>query len=134
VRLVGQEAIVETRYSQAVRNRIRIRCGDLVAVDLAMDVLQLVWRWRCGEVVQTLNAEPAPGHALVGAQGCAFESQVAHPDLHLEPGDVVWFAGSAQGKEIADRAQNGEPQHPDWIRRMYFPLIEDEYAAMDANG
>lgn len=134
VRLVGQETVLETHYSDAVRDRIRIRRGDLVAVDLAADIPQLVWRWRRGEVLRPLGAEPAPGRVLVGAKGCAFEVQVAHAGLHLEPGDVVWFGGNAQGKEIVDRAANDEPQHADRIRRTTFPLIEDAYAAMDAKG
>jgi hypothetical protein len=134
VRLVGQKTVLETHYSDAVRDRIRIRRGDLVAVDTTTETPQLVWRWRRGEILQPLGVEPAPGRVLVGAQGCAFDVQVMHPGLHLEPGDVVWFAGNAQGKEIVDRAAHGEPQHADRIRRTTFPLIEDAYATMDANG
>lgn len=134
VRLVGQETQLETRYAEAVLNRIRIRRGDLVVVDLAMDIPQLVWRWRRGEVLQPLDEEPAPGHVLVGSHGCAIEARVTRPDLQYQPGDVVWSSGHVHGAEIVDRAQDGEPGNPDWIRRTYFTLIEEEYAAMDGSS
>lgn len=131
VRLVGHETLLDTRYSEAVLNRIRIRRGDLIAVDLAVDPPQLVWRWRCGEVLQPLSKEPAHEHVIVGSRGCAIEARVTRPDLKLQPGDIVWLSGHAEGAEIVDLARDGEPENADWIRRTYFNLIEDEYAAMD---
>ena len=136
VRVVGEEAPLQTRYSAAVKDRVRVRRADLVAVDLAPQAQtpELVWRWRQGEVLQPLSQEPAPGHVLVGAHGCAMTAKVARPDLQPEVGEVVWLMGHEESAEVADRAVGGEPERPAWIRHRYFATIEATYAAMGGAG
>lgn len=133
VRLLDQTAPCKTRYAAAVQDRIRIRRGDLVAVDLAPELPELVWRWLQVEVLQPLQEAPAAaGQVIVGARGVAAKARIVRPGLELAPGDHAWLAKSERGPEVVDRADDGRPADPEWIRRTWFPLIEAEYAAMVA--
>lgn len=115
-------------YGPAVRDRIRIRRGQLVAVDLAASLPELVWRWWRVEVLRPLGAPPPAGHVLVGAGGIAAEARIGRPDLELAPGDEAWLAKTERGAEVVDRVAGGEPEQPDWLRSRWFPLIEAAYA------
>lgn len=133
VRPLGSQATLEAAYATPVYNQIRIRRGDLVALDLAPDPPQIVWRWRRAEVLHPLTRQPVEGHVFAGSACHAFEARLARPDLHPLPGDTVWFMGHEHGMEIADRAIDGVPERPDWIRQTYFPIVEAYYASLDTS-
>jgi hypothetical protein len=126
---VGQTPL-RVSYGVAVKDRIRIRRGDVVVVDLVAAGVDLVWRWRVGEVLRSLEQAPAPGHVLVGATGHIVEARVVQDGLKVAPGDHVCVEHTENGFDILDRVNEGVPEHPAWIRRARFPAIEAAYAAM----
>lgn len=111
------------RYSAEVKDRIRIRHGQLVAVDRATVPPEIKWRWFRGEVL-----ELRPGGAVIGARGIAAELQLREPSLHLGKGDEVWYGGVGGEKEIHDLVRHDRPAHPDDLAAATFPLIEAWYA------
>ncbi len=52
VRLVKSGTVISAQYSALVRDRIRIRAEELVAVDLGPPVPEIVWRWVLGRVLE----------------------------------------------------------------------------------
>lgn len=116
---------VQTRFSAAVKDRVRIRRKQLVAVDRSSDPPQLVWRWHRAEVLE-LRASSA----VVGAHGVCVEVPSPGADLALAVGDEVWVAGTAEGDCMLDRVVADAPQHADRLRREAFPMIEAKYARM----
>lgn len=135
VRPLGQAGTLSVTYSAAVQDRIRIRQGDLVAVNLAASLPEIVWRWWQAEVLRPLQEAPAAaGHVVIGSLGIAAHARIARPGLELAPGERTWIAKSDRGVEVIDRMVGGEPEQPEWIRRRWFPLIEAEYAALDVAG
>ena len=125
--LEGGEPL-QTIYSAAVKDRIRIRRRQLVAVDRSSDPPQSVWRWQQAKVLEVRAA-----HVVVGARSICVEARVRRPDLTLPVGERVWVAGTADGPHIFDRVVNGRPEHPDRFRQEAFPLVEAEYATMNGS-
>ena len=66
VRLLGQAGTLSVTYSAAVQDRIRIRQGDLVAVNLAASLPEIVWRWWPAEGLRPLQEAPAASTAPTG--------------------------------------------------------------------
>src|SRR5215213_1322307 len=75
------------RYGEHVFNRIKIRPGDLVALDDGAEPPAVVWRWWHGTVesvegdratVSRTHTQPAPEHSLSRADELA-----VRPDLAL---------------------------------------------------
>lgn len=118
---------LQTEFSAAVKDRIRIRRRQLVVVDQADQPPQLVWRWRQAEVLEVRQ-----GRAVIGACGVAAEATIP-PGLTLNVGDAVWTTHSETGKEILDRAVEGLPEHPEWFQAQLFPTIEEAYRSLPSD-
>lgn len=116
---------VQTRYSSAVKDRVRIRRKQLVAVDRSSAPPQLVWRWHRAEVL-----EVRPESVVVGAFGMCVEATPRHADLAPAIGDEVWVAGTSETYYVFDRVVAEQPEHADRLRREAFPMIEGQYAEM----
>jgi hypothetical protein len=124
VRFLGApETTVWTRYSPAVQDQIRIRRGQLVAVDRATEPPQTVWRWMRAEVL-----ELRPTGAVVGAYGICSELPLRDPDLRLQKGDQVWVGSNGTEKLIQDLVCDDGPKHPDTLAALAFPNIKAWYA------
>ena len=130
VRPVGGKDSLTVRYSARVQNRIRIRCGDLVAVDLAPAQPELVWRWWRVEVLPPLGDALGPNQVIVGDRGVAAVARVGRPALSLEPGDRAWIMKTEEEVVILDRELDGQPEAPDWVRHHYLPLVARACAGM----
>lgn len=116
---------VQTHYSPAVKDRVRIRRRQLVAVDRGSDPPQLVWRWHRAEVLET-----RPESVVVGHRGVCVEASLRRADLALAIGDEAWVAGTTDAYYVFDCVVADRPEHPDWLRREAFPMIEAQYAEM----
>ena len=92
-------------YSDAVRDRIRVRRGDLVAVDVSGPLI--VWRWWSG-TVEALGAEdgtvvvsrPVTRPMPDGATRASFAVDLPE-DLAggVDVGETVWF-GTEEGRKV----------------------------------
>lgn len=116
---------VQTHYSPAVIDRIRIRRRQLVAVDRSSDPPQLVWRWHRTEVL-----EVRANSVVIGAHGECVEVPLLGADQALTVGDEVWVTGTAEGDYMLDRVVADAPQHADRLRQEAFPMIKAKYAEM----
>jgi len=89
-------------WSDAVRNTIKVRPGDLVAVDT--DATQVVWRWWGGTVVdvrgETATVERNVTQRAPGDPRTARVDVLAPDDLEVGVGDRVWYGTDADRKVI----------------------------------
>jgi hypothetical protein len=115
-------------YSAEVKDRLRIRRGQLVAVDRATAPPEIKWRWFRGEVL-----ELRPAGAVIGARGIAAELRLLEPSLQLAKGDEVWYGRVGGEKEIHDLVRHDQPAHPEELAAATFPLIRAWYAGLDDN-
>lgn len=87
-------------WSDAVRNTIKVRPGDLVAVDGD----EVVWRWWGGTVVGvdggTATVERNVTQRADGDPRRAQIEMDAPDELDLAPGDRVWFGADGDRKVI----------------------------------
>lgn len=97
-------------YSPLVKDRIRIRERQLVALDMAASPPEIVWRWYIGEVesvtsdtIVVRRADLPPGSSTA----------IANPDGHFSTavGSEVYYTRFADW-EVAGIAANGVPADP----------------------
>ena len=114
--------VVAADYSDAVRDRIRVRPGDLVAVDPAGPTV--VWRWWSGTVealgagvAVTVSRDVTRAEAD-GSARAAFTAELP-ADLvgGVDVGETVWFGVEGERKVVV--AVAGPEAHP---RRVWGPL------------
>lgn len=136
--LSGAGQLIDAAYGEKVRDRIRIRSGDLVAVDLAENPPAIVWRWWHG-TVRALNADRATiEHAVTkrapGDTGTATLDAALPPALlgQITPGDTVFFTGHGgdEGATVLDVARNAGPADPARLRGELLPGVVSAYEAM----
>ncbi len=127
VQIAESESVVDAVFSDAVRDTIRIRRGELVAVDRAADPPAIAWRWMRGRVdsvadgratVTRLDAEDRAISEVPVAVG-----GIDRLSLRPAPGDTVFYT-RAHEWEVASVATHGSPDDPGFVRREYFPVIE----------
>lgn len=87
-------------WSDAVRNAIKVRPGDLVAVDNG----EVVWRWWGGTVVDVDDASATVERNVTQRESGGPRTgriEVDVPDeLDLEPGMRVWFGADGDRKVV----------------------------------
>jgi hypothetical protein len=118
------------RYSRLVRDRIKIRPRQLVAIDESPDGPQVVWRWFRGPVLML-----ADGYAVVDYRpyqpGFRYPIGVAAVPEHLSDsvtvGAEVFYSTHEDGAIIAV-AHEGGLADPARIAADLFPAIEQVYA------
>lgn len=131
VRYIEGGASVEVAYADQVRDQIKVRPGDLVAVDRAPEPARLVWRWWHGRVEAVTGDEitvsrnvtqsgPDDPRRITAdvALGADWRDQVA-------PGDLVYYGG--EPKAVLDVARAGKPSRPERLREEHFPAILAAY-------
>ena len=127
VRFLGETGeSVDAPYSALIRQHgIRVRPGQIVAVDRSAAAPELLWRFGVYPV------EHLDGDTAVLA-GNLFRLHDGRPDAEqthpIRPGDtIVVRSGKAAGElEIYDLVVNGQPLHPERLRAD-FPLIQATY-------
>jgi len=135
VRLLDGQTVVEARYAKPVQDRVKVRPGDMVAIDQGAEPPEVVWRWWYG-VVERVEGERAvlarnvtqrkPGDARRGS-----ETAAVPPGLlgEVNVGDTVFFFGHDEPL-IVDVARSGLPAQPDRIRAGGFRGISAAYERM----
>lgn len=121
VRLLDGDQVIETRYSQPVQDKIKIRPGQLVVIDQSVTPPETVWRLFHMEVMALTEDEVVLWDtARGGEKGVRLPTLIDQP---LAVGDAVW-AGIEQ---VCDRVVDGKPAHPDQLLAALKPTIVAAY-------
>ena len=132
VRYVDTSASVQARYSARVQNRVKVRPGDLVAVDRGVAPPEIVWRWWHGTVerveggrafVSRNITQQAPGDPRRATVAVGLSEGLAGG---VAPGDTVFFEGQDEKLAVAV-ARGGVPADPARLRVARFPQIVSAY-------
>ena len=110
---------METRYSALVQDRVKIRPGQLVALDMEPLIPEVAWRWYRARVVQAGERE------VVVQERERQLSAALLPDLETAHGvgDEIWVTGMDGGWELHDTVVDGKPSDPSRLREKIFPRI-----------
>jgi hypothetical protein len=116
---VDEGSAFETRYSKLVQDRVKIRPGQLVAVDMEPAIPEVAWRWYRVQVV-----ESGEGQVIVQERERQL-SAARVPGLETpgQPGDETWVTGMESGWELHDRVLDGKPSDPARLRKEVLPRI-----------
>ena len=122
VRLASSGKVLTAVYSPLVKDRVRIRRRQLVAIDTAEIPPQIAWRWfrgvgagAGGEGVAAGRLYPPPGSCRVASSPAA-----AAP---VPVGCEVYY-GHTDDWEVADTVSGDGPANADRLAERYFPYIE----------
>ena len=137
VQYLDREETGVAEYSAPVRDRIRIRRDQLVAINRSTQPPQIVWRLFHGKVhavdgdtVTVSRLDGATEHA--GDDGLLLRRVTPVPDLEapVAVGDVVFYqhGKTADAGELYDIAAGGRPAHPARVGARLFPKIVAAYA------
>ena len=132
IRYVDSNAGAEARYSARVQDRVKIRPGDLVAVDRSAAPPEVVWRWWHGTVervegdhafVSRNITQQAPGDPRRATMQIRLSEELAGG---VAPGDTVFFEGQEE-KAVVAVARRGVPADPARLRAARFPNVISAY-------
>jgi hypothetical protein len=134
VRLLDGGPTIEAVYGAQVRDTIKIRPGQLVAMDRSASPPEVVYRWFIGEVVRVDGARidvvrrDASGAVLTASSGDGVVelAPVSGLERDVRVGDEVFF--TTEPAVLHDIAADGLPAHPERLRRDVFPRIAEYYA------
>jgi hypothetical protein len=142
VQYLDQSEPSEAAFSAPVRDRIRIRRQQLVAVDRSVTPSQIVWRLFHGKVHAVDGAQVTVSRLdgeveHVGENGLWLGQVTPAPDFDspVAVGDVVFYEhGKTPGEvgELHDVAVDGRPAHPERVLARLYPKIVETYAALGA--
>jgi hypothetical protein len=121
---------MEARYAPPVQDKIKVRPGDLVALDLEREPPQIVWRWWQGTVEEIEGArarvsrnvtQAAPDAPRRASRELSVSAVLAG---QVRPGDTVYFSDET----VIDVARDGLPANPERLRAERFPGVIAAYA------
>jgi hypothetical protein len=134
VRWMDEEGLHAVGYSAPVQNRVKIRPGQLVAVDMEATPPAIVWRWFRGPVVYRVEDYVVVNNRVYQT-GFRFPISVVRiPEaVEVEVGldDEVFHSHGPDGVVI-DTVVDGRPAHPARIAADLFPALEETYAEIRA--
>jgi hypothetical protein len=122
VRLVETGRVMRAAFSPLVRDHVRIRRRQLVALDTSSGPPEIIWRWFIGKVeamepdgIAVRRLDQPPGSCRV----------VSNPPAGTAPpvGAEVYY-GHTEDWEVVDVVRNDRPTDPARIATEYFPYIE----------
>ena len=125
VKSLGKGTPFEARYSQLVKNRIRIQPNHLVAVDRIGNSPEVVWRWIRAAVLEVKEHTVDVVGDLDGHRGEV--DRVPDLPLELNLDDEVWVCGTGRAYEVHDLILDGKPTHPERLVEYITPIIEGIY-------
>jgi hypothetical protein len=110
----------ETHYSALVQDRVKIRPGQLVAVDLDPAVPEVAWRWYKAHIIETGEQQ------IVVKERDRYLTVVNAPQMELaaEVSDLIWVTGMQGTWELHDRVVDGKPSDPAQLQEKVLPRIE----------
>jgi hypothetical protein len=120
VRMVDDGRSITARYSALVLNRLKIRPGQLVAIDLDPAEPEVAWRWHQARVLETTPT----GARIMDPGGHQFDAiQVPGLETSLTAGDEIWVTGFEETFEIHAKIINGEPERADRVKALVLPRV-----------
>ncbi len=128
VQLLDSDTPISVHYSTRVKANpsLVIRPGQLVALNTATDIPEVVYRWHYSKVEQLIGDKVF----IVNHRGQLIELVLAE-GLEAAPqvGDWVFvtIGGNTGQSEVADIAIDGRPAHPVFLGNYFFPRIEQMY-------
>ena len=132
VRPIGGGADLDARYGAKVKDRIKVRPGDLVAVDTESQPPKVLYRWWHG-TVEAVNGDQVTVVRNVSQarpedpRRASMTGQLGGPLLgQVQSGDTVFFGG--EGHRILDVARQGNPAHPERLREELLPEVRLAYS------
>ena len=124
VKSLENDAFIEAHYSGLVKDRIRIRAAQLVAIDVSKNPPEIVWRWLRAAVIE-LNGDMVVVDDMQGHP--AKVSRVPGLPLNITPDDKVWVCSTGHAYEVHDLIVDGKPAHPDRLLEYIAPIINEIY-------
>jgi hypothetical protein len=120
VQLIESGKVITAAFSQKVKDSIRIRRQQLVAVNTATNPAEISWRWFIGQV-ESAEGETASIRRLDLPPGSC--EVVSNTDgVKVAPGDVVFY-GHGESWGIVSRVVNGQPADPRGLAKRYLPEV-----------
>lgn len=120
VQLIPSNQIIQAAFSAKVRDRIRVRQQQLVAVDTSTNPPEISWRWFIGEVERTEGATASIRRLDMKPGSCEV---VANADgVPVKAGDIVFY-GHGEDYGVVARAVNGRPENPGALASRYLPEV-----------
>jgi hypothetical protein len=123
-------AAIDARYATPVQDKIKVRPGDLVALDLESQPPHIVWRWWQGTVEEVAGtrarvsrnvSQSAPDAPRRASRDLALSEALAG---QVRQGDTVYFGDDG----VIDIARDGLPANPERLRAERFPGVIAAYA------
>jgi hypothetical protein len=128
VRPIGSQETLAASYAPEVLNKVKIRPGQLVAINRQAETPEIVWRWYC-----TVVTTPGQDELIVDDRGCRQLLARRAPgfEADLAEGEKVWVGGQGGGSwEALDRVSpEGELSQPERSREYAFESIQKYYQA-----
>ena len=124
MRLAGTGQVITAVYSPRVKDRIRIRQRQLVAIDAAELPPQIAWRWFIGEV-EALEPEGISVRRLDQPPGSCRVVSNPPGGVEIPVGREVYY-GHTDAWEVAGVASGDGPADASRIAERYFPYIEEK--------
>jgi len=115
---------IEVFYSSLVQDRIMIQPGHLVAINMAANPPQIIWRWIRAAVIE-LGTDIIVVGDMHGHAGQV--TLVSELPLELSLDDEIWTCSTGRANEIHDIILDGKPAHPNRLLKYITPIIEGIY-------
>jgi hypothetical protein len=120
VRLVHSGETIRASFSEQVKDRIRIRQQQLVAVNTGTEPAEISWRWFIGEV-EAIESDVVSIRRLDWEAGNT--EQVTHAGtLAVAPGDLVFYTHGEDGV-IVSHVADGIPADLASFEEHYLPAV-----------
>ncbi|MGB4863961.1 MAG: hypothetical protein WBO97_16020 [Tepidiformaceae bacterium] len=122
VRLVHTGQTVRASFSAQVKDRVRIRKDQLVALRDTNGSPEIAWRWFRGVVEAIDHAGVSVRRTDLPPDACRV---VTNPGaLALGVGDNVYY-GHHEDWTVVDRVAGDKPEHPAEVGSRYFAKITE---------
>lgn len=126
VRLVESGETIRAAFSAEVKDRVRIRQQQLVAINPASSPPEIAWRWFRG-VVEAIDDDTVSVRRLdLGPDACRVVSNA--PGIPVSVGDDVYYGHHDQWTVI-DRVLSGGPSQPASIASRYFARMSEQLSS-----
>ena len=126
MRLVESGDSLRAAFSARVKDTVRVRSRQLVAVDRGPAQPEIAWRWYRG-VVEEFRPEGVSVRRLDLEPGNV--RLVGDPDgIVRAPGDEVYYGDAGAGWVVIDGVTDDSPAHPGEVTARCFPEIIDRLA------
>ena len=120
MQLIESGNVITAAFSQKVKDTIRIRQQQLVAVNTDTAPAEISWRWFIGEVEATEGDTASIRRLDLPAGSCEV---VANADgVKVAPGDIVFY-GHGESWGIVSRVADGVPADPAALASRYLPEV-----------